>query len=264
MDARAYKLNDLNRKVDVCRGVVTGDNEEHKDVAFFKLYGSIACAYKDRHKISIADHRVRVRSRDLEAALIGCCVSVVNAPAGYFSSKAAVLGDYVRCILRSVGNGYELLYGNSVSNSTCRSGICKCKRVIYRRSAEQLYNSSVSGSGIPLITKVCNEFCISRISNGKDIVLIRYELEELLLACGDLRRGGSAALDLAYVAAGRIDVFFEYRLSPWDVAAGSLLITEAGGVISDMNGTPLNFATPSPVLAASKTVYGQALQIVKE
>lgn len=88
--------------------------------------------------------------------------------------------------------------------------------------------------------------------------------KKLLLACGDLRRGGSAALDLAYVAAGRIDVFFEYRLSPWDVAAGSLLITEAGGVISDMNGTPLNFATPSPVLAASKTVYGQALQIVKE
>lgn len=88
--------------------------------------------------------------------------------------------------------------------------------------------------------------------------------KKLLLTCGDLRRGGSAALDLAYVAAGRIDVFFEYRLSPWDIAAGSLLISEAGGIISDMNGKPLDFVSPSPVLAASKTVYGQALQLIKE
>lgn len=88
--------------------------------------------------------------------------------------------------------------------------------------------------------------------------------KKLFLACADLRRGGSAALDLAYIAAGRIDIFFELLLSPWDFAAGALLITEAGGVISDMNGSPLDFASPSPVLAASKTVYRQALTLVKE
>src|SRR5207248_9606515 len=51
-----------------------------------------------------------------------------------------------------------------------------------------------------------------------------------------VRRAGSAALDLAYPAAGTFDGFCEMRLSPWDVAAGSLLVTEAGGVVSDFSG----------------------------
>ena len=52
----------------------------------------------------------------------------------------------------------------------------------------------------------------------------------------DIRRAGSAALDLAYIAAGRVDGFFELSLSPWDIAAGSLLIREAGGYITDFGG----------------------------
>ena len=51
-----------------------------------------------------------------------------------------------------------------------------------------------------------------------------------------IRRAGSAALDLAYVAAGVFDGFFEFRLAPWDVAAGALLISEAGGVLTDFDG----------------------------
>lgn len=65
----------------------------------------------------------------------------------------------------------------------------------------------------------------------------------------DIRRSGSAALDLANIAAGRCDVFFEYLLSPWDYAAGSLLITEAGGKISQMDTSPLRFDAPCPVIA---------------
>lgn len=57
----------------------------------------------------------------------------------------------------------------------------------------------------------------------------------LFLKCSDLRRAGSAALDLAYTAAGRCEAFFEMGLSAWDVAAGSLLVTEAGGVVTDFN-----------------------------
>ena len=53
-----------------------------------------------------------------------------------------------------------------------------------------------------------------------------------------VRRAGSAALDLAYVAAGRVDGFWEVGLKPWDTAAGALLITEAGGHISRINGDP--------------------------
>lgn len=59
--------------------------------------------------------------------------------------------------------------------------------------------------------------------------------KDLLPKCAGLRRAGSAGLDLAYVAAGRLDGFFEYDLQPWDIAAGALLITEAGGWVSDIS-----------------------------
>jgi len=59
--------------------------------------------------------------------------------------------------------------------------------------------------------------------------------------CQDLRRSGSAALDLCYVAAGRAGAFFEERLSLWDYAAGALLVTEAGGVCTQLSGAPLAF-----------------------
>lgn len=71
----------------------------------------------------------------------------------------------------------------------------------------------------------------------------------------DVRRCGSAALDLANLAAGRYDGFFEFLLSPWDIAAGYLLITEAGGIITDMKGNPISFSAPCPILAASPTFY---------
>jgi myo-inositol-1(or 4)-monophosphatase len=88
--------------------------------------------------------------------------------------------------------------------------------------------------------------------------------KELFLASADIRRCGSAALDLAYLAAGRNDAFFELRLSPWDFAAGYLLITEAGGIISSMNGMPLDFSKPQAVIAANKIAYPALLEIAKQ
>ncbi len=60
--------------------------------------------------------------------------------------------------------------------------------------------------------------------------------KELFAKTADMRRAGSAALDLAYVAAGRVDGFFEFGLKPWDTAAGELLIIEAGGLVTDLSG----------------------------
>src|SRR5882757_8628688 len=60
-----------------------------------------------------------------------------------------------------------------------------------------------------------------------------------------VRRWGAAALDLAFVAAGRFDAYFEYGLQPWDVAAGMLLVHEAGGMISDASGQPYELGGPS-------------------
>ena len=71
----------------------------------------------------------------------------------------------------------------------------------------------------------------------------------------DLRRSGSAALDLCDIAAGRTGLYFELRLSPWDYAAGSLLVTEAGGKVSRIDGSALSFAEGGSVLAGGPKAY---------
>ena len=88
-------------------------------------------------------------------------------------------------------------------------------------------------------------------------------MRRFFLNANDLRRLGSAALDLAYLAAGRNDIFFEAMLQPWDFAAGALLVTEAGGIITDMNGSPLVPGRASPILATTKNLHGTALELCK-
>ena len=71
----------------------------------------------------------------------------------------------------------------------------------------------------------------------------------------DFRRMGAAALDLAALACGRIDAFFEYELSPWDYAAGSLIVTEAGGQICTLDGKPLSLTHKCSVWAGNAVNY---------
>lgn len=78
---------------------------------------------------------------------------------------------------------------------------------------------------------------------------------ELLNHSLDLRRSGSAALDLCYIAASRFTLFFEFLLSPWDYAAASLIIREAGGMISTIDKGKLPYDKPCSVLAASPAAY---------
>lgn len=87
---------------------------------------------------------------------------------------------------------------------------------------------------------------------------------KLFMAGNDVRRCGSAALDLAYLAAGRNDMFFELMLFPWDIAAGYLLVKEAGGVITDKDGNDIDFSAPTPVIAANPVVYPFLLDSAKE
>jgi len=87
-------------------------------------------------------------------------------------------------------------------------------------------------------------------------------LTEVLRRYGGLRRLGSAAIDLAYVAAGRLDVFFEMDLNPWDTAAGSLLVQEAGGLVTDFTGghNPL-FA--KSILAGNPWAHQELLRLLQ-
>ncbi|MEF9475942.1 MAG: inositol monophosphatase [Candidatus Mariimomonas ferrooxydans] len=79
----------------------------------------------------------------------------------------------------------------------------------------------------------------------------------------DIRRAGSAALDLAYLASGRCDGFFELGLSPWDIAAGSLLIKEAGGVVTDFGGDE-DYLLTGNVVAGSPALHKEILEEVKK
>ena len=80
--------------------------------------------------------------------------------------------------------------------------------------------------------------------------------------CAGLRRPGAAALDLCYVAAGWYDGFFETGLNPWDIAAGSLMITEAGGLIGNFTGEA-DYLYQREVVAGSPKIYGQLVQILQ-
>lgn len=77
-----------------------------------------------------------------------------------------------------------------------------------------------------------------------------------------IRRLGSAALDLAYVAAGRFDGFWEERLHSWDIAAGTLMVREAGGIVTDLDGADRMLET-GDILAAPPAVYAAMLQVTK-
>jgi myo-inositol-1(or 4)-monophosphatase len=85
--------------------------------------------------------------------------------------------------------------------------------------------------------------------------------EEVSVQCAGLRRPGAASLDLCYVAAGYLDGFFETGLSPWDIAAGSLIITEAGGLIGNFTGEA-DFLHQREVVCGNPKIYGQLVGIL--
>jgi len=87
---------------------------------------------------------------------------------------------------------------------------------------------------------------------------------QLAMASHGVRRTGSAALDLAYVACGRLDFFWEFGLKPWDMAAGVLLVQEAGGCVSDMKGAPHRVAASEHLLADNGALHAPVLEMFGE
>ena len=112
-----------------------------------------------------------------------------------------------------------------------------------RVSPKKPFSQALLGTGFPFKNKA---------------LLTEYlaHFEKLFEQCAGIRRCGSAALDLAYVAAGRLDGFWEYGLKPWDIAAGTLLVKEAGGLVSDFNGGETYLTTGNIVAASPKLLKG--------
>jgi len=92
--------------------------------------------------------------------------------------------------------------------------------------------------------------------------LYSRQLVNLMRGSSGVRRAGAAALDLAYVACGRLDAFWELGLSPWDMAAGALLIQEAGGLVGDLDGEA-RYLDRGEIAAASPKVFPELLQALK-
>ncbi len=139
--------------------------------------------------------------------------------------------------------------------------------VIYNPIHEELF-AAASGKGatlngktihvskIPTVSKslLCTGF---PVHNRKGSANLRYYGDFTMRSHG-VRRDGSAALDLASVAAGRFDGFWEFGLQPWDTAAGVLLVQEAGGKISDFAGQPYRFG--GPVILATNTLIHEEMR----
>ncbi len=87
-------------------------------------------------------------------------------------------------------------------------------------------------------------------------------LRDMMKSCAGVRRPGAAALDLASVAAGRLDGFWEIGLSPWDMAAGVLLVQEAGGLVGDLEGEN-QYLENGRIIAGNPKIFGQLLQTIK-
>ena len=129
------------------------------------------------------------------------------------------------------------------------AGACLNNTTIHVSTVDTLIKSLLS-TGFPYDRKVSEK-------NNLDY------FHDLLMAAQEVRRDGSAALDLCYVASGRFDGFWELKLKPWDVAAGSLIVREAGGVISDFSGTRFSILDDE-ILATNGRIHPHMLETLRK
>ena len=123
-------------------------------------------------------------------------------------------------------------------------------------------NTPPSANAVPIHISSTTELSRSLVSFGTspyDKATIGEKncetLKQVFFVCEDIRRIGSAAIELAYVAVGRVDIYLERNLKPWDFAAAIVIIEEAGGMITDYEGNTIDISKPCDILAGNKTVH---------
>jgi len=143
--------------------------------------------------------------------------------------------------------------------------------VVYDPTLEELFTAE-RGGGAFLNGKRLRVSAVSRLSEAllatgfpPDVATAEENnldhFADFIKRAQAVRRPGSAALDLCYVAVGRFDGFWELRLSPWDVAAGSLMVTEAGGRVTDLSGEPLRLSKPR-IVASNGLIHDEMLRLL--
>jgi myo-inositol-1(or 4)-monophosphatase len=143
---------------------------------------------------------------------------------------------------------------------------------IYHPMLDELYCASLGGGAWLNARRVAvthtDELINALVATGfpydidQTLPEVMRQLHQVLPAVRDIRRAGAAALDLAYVACGRLDGFYEINLQPWDTAAGWLLVEEAGGRLSDFIGAPYSpFGTQT--MATNNRIHSALLQLLQ-
>lgn len=143
--------------------------------------------------------------------------------------------------------------------------------VVYEAGGSELFSAWKDGgawlNGTPVHVSDAKKLSDSLIATGfpyNDFTRLDNFMKSLSHFCRTtqgIRRLGSASIDLSYVACGRFEAFYEYGLNPWDVAAGILLVKEAGGFVSDFSGDSKNYSGDE-IVAANKHVYNEFLKNV--
>ncbi|HTF99303.1 MAG TPA: inositol monophosphatase family protein [Nitrospirota bacterium] len=143
--------------------------------------------------------------------------------------------------------------------------------VVYDPMRDELFSASKSGgaylNGEKIAVSKTDDLIRSLLATGFPYDRTVSEknnldyFQNLLMASQEVRRDGSAALDLCYVAMGRFDGFWELKLKPWDVAAGSLILAEAGGVVTDLSGYAFDMHAEE-ILATNGLIHKAMLEII--
>lgn len=167
---------------------------------------------------------------------------------GEESDNSDVDPDGAFWILDPVDGTTNLIHGfmhSAISLGLCEGGQIVCG-VIYQPFTSELFSARKGHgaflNGVPIRVSEARDMSECLISVGTTPYEHEYAdrnfeiFKKIFLDCQDIRRIGSAAIELAYVACGRIDAFFEMNLKPWDFAAGIILIKEAGGTVTDFEG----------------------------
>jgi myo-inositol-1(or 4)-monophosphatase len=119
-------------------------------------------------------------------------------------------------------------------------------------------------NGLPISVRDNNDLADALVCTGYSYVISEREVHakrvaDIVMKVRDLRRFGAAAVDLCFVACGRLDAYFEEHLHSWDLIAGQVIATEAGAVFSDYVGNPV---TPSQVIAATPGVHADLIRLI--
>lgn len=160
---------------------------------------------------------------------------------------------------------------SAVSLGMLENGVPVCG-VVYNPFTNELY-SARSGEGAFLNGSSIRVSGAARLSESlisvgtspyyKELADENFDIiKRLFIASEDVRRCGSAAMDLCYIACGRVDGYFEKRLKPWDYAAGIAILREAGGAVTALDGGEPSYSSPSDIAASNGSIHSELLSLI--